>query len=296
MKVKEDKKGLFNSGSYFLLFVSILIWFLFFSARTFQGAENEGKPRSPEVEGWVTIYALLKAYGDSIESIEFEDGEPVLIIRGKRLYYAGGRMLSEAHRKQASSFDPIFYPYHTGPLRELPGESSFPVKRSSDFLDALIGSSEMEIRASCLWVPFLDHKAFIHRMTAIPLKMVEARILREAETSMPVRQYIENIRIIFSLSRRRVSGTLNMSYHGYGLAIDIIPKGYGRKHVYWRWSSAFDPGWGRIPLEKRWQPPLEVIEAFEENGFVWGGKWYHFDSVHFEYRPEIILLSNMGFQ
>jgi hypothetical protein len=31
-----------------------------------------------------------------------------------------------------------------------------------------------------------------------------------------------------------------------------------------------------------------VIDAFEENGFAWGGKWYRFDTVHFEYRPEIL--------
>lgn len=32
-----------------------------------------------------------------------------------------------------------------------------------------------------------------------------------------------------------------------------------------------------------------IVEAFEKHGFVWGGKWAHFDILHFEYRPEIIL-------
>ena len=31
------------------------------------------------------------------------------------------------------------------------------------------------------------------------------------------------------------------------------------------------------------------MEVFEKNNFVWGGKWGHFDILHFEYRPEIIL-------
>ena len=35
--------------------------------------------------------------------------------------------------------------------------------------------------------------------------------------------------------------------------------------------------------------PKELIEAFENNNFVWGGKWGHFDILHFEYRPEIII-------
>jgi len=31
------------------------------------------------------------------------------------------------------------------------------------------------------------------------------------------------------------------------------------------------------------------VEIFENNNFIWGGKWSHFDILHFEYRPEIIL-------
>jgi hypothetical protein len=29
----------------------------------------------------------------------------------------------------------------------------------------------------------------------------------------------------------------------------------------------------------------------EEEGFIWGGKWPMYDTMHFEYRPELILLS-----
>ena len=37
--------------------------------------------------------------------------------------------------------------------------------------------------------------------------------------------------------------------------------------------------------------PLEIVEIFERHGFIWGGKWYHFDTFHFEYRPELITLA-----
>jgi hypothetical protein len=39
---------------------------------------------------------------------------------------------------------------------------------------------------------------------------------------------------------------------------------------------------------------LEIVEIFERHGFIWGGKWYHFDTFHFEYRPEIIALAKQG--
>jgi hypothetical protein len=27
---------------------------------------------------------------------------------------------------------------------------------------------------------------------------------------------------------------------------------------------------------------------------VWGGKWAHFDMIHFEYRPEIVLYNRLA--
>ncbi|MCD8545180.1 MAG: M15 family metallopeptidase [Sulfurospirillum cavolei] len=33
--------------------------------------------------------------------------------------------------------------------------------------------------------------------------------------------------------------------------------------------------------------PKEIVDIFEKHGFVWGGRWYHYDTMHFEYRPEL---------
>jgi hypothetical protein len=33
----------------------------------------------------------------------------------------------------------------------------------------------------------------------------------------------------------------------------------------------------------------QIVKIFESKGFVWGGKWWHYDSIHFEYRPELTL-------
>ncbi len=35
--------------------------------------------------------------------------------------------------------------------------------------------------------------------------------------------------------------------------------------------------------------PKELVDTFEKNNFVWGGKWGHFDILHFEYRPEVLI-------
>ena len=32
---------------------------------------------------------------------------------------------------------------------------------------------------------------------------------------------------------------------------------------------------------------MEIVRIFEKHGFIWGGRWYHYDTMHFEYRPEL---------
>lgn len=78
---------------------------------------------------------------------------------------------------------------------------------------------------------------------------------------------------------RVISGTGRLSPHSYGIAIDLKSD----PRDYWKWSS-LEKGEKRLS-----EYPKELVESFEKNNFVWGGKWGHFDILHFEYRPEIIL-------
>ncbi len=80
---------------------------------------------------------------------------------------------------------------------------------------------------------------------------------------------------------RLVAGTNRESTHGLGIAIDIAA---AHSH-YWQWSKPDADG--RFPYRN--EIPWEIVEIFEKHGFIWGGKWYHYDTMHFEYRPEIIL-------
>lgn len=78
---------------------------------------------------------------------------------------------------------------------------------------------------------------------------------------------------------RVISGTGQLSPHAFGIAIDLARD----RRDYWKWAS-IEQGSARI---KEYSPQL--VSIFESNNFVWGGKWSHFDILHFEYRPEIIL-------
>jgi hypothetical protein len=78
---------------------------------------------------------------------------------------------------------------------------------------------------------------------------------------------------------RVVAGAKYMSMHAYGAAIDINAKFAD----YWRWAL-------NVRGEPKWknQIPIEIVRIFEKHGFIWGGYWYHYDTMHFEYRPEFL--------
>jgi hypothetical protein len=73
-----------------------------------------------------------------------------------------------------------------------------------------------------------------------------------------------------------IAGTDRRSMHAYGAAIDISTA----YSDYWRWGARTRPYRNRIPFE--------IVAIFERHGFIWGGKWGHFDTMHFEYRPELL--------
>jgi hypothetical protein len=79
---------------------------------------------------------------------------------------------------------------------------------------------------------------------------------------------------------RPIAGTSRMSMHAYGAAIDLNTK----YSAYWRWTKPEADG------SYKWtnQIPEEIVAIFEKHGFAWGGRWYHYDTMHFEYRPELV--------
>lgn len=83
-----------------------------------------------------------------------------------------------------------------------------------------------------------------------------------------------------TLNCRVIAGTSRMSMHAYGAAIDINT----RFADYWLWARA--PKAGPIPYRNR--IPQAIVDVFERHGFIWGGRWYHYDTMHFEYRPELL--------
>ncbi|QIM65614.1 M15 family metallopeptidase [Frederiksenia canicola] len=88
---------------------------------------------------------------------------------------------------------------------------------------------------------------------------------------------------------RKIAGTTRLSTHSFGIAIDFqLPKPL---HKYWRWDGCKSEDqpcpFPNVLMED--EKLKRIVMIFEKHGFIWGGKWASYDSVHFEYRPELLI-------
>jgi hypothetical protein len=258
------------------------------------------------------VKALMEAYPDRIEKVEFRNGDWALLLRDKWYYFADGRLLTEDRLKDAANYRALlFYGYPEElPAWENPGQeevdrfiywrdtrSQSQVRRSGCFLDSLwYASSRAEVETHIVRVNFLGWQPRVHRLIQNKLMLVEQRIRSAAQTDAEVQAWIRSIGTLDGYNWRTIADTGSRSYHSYGLAIDILPRSLGNLQSYWLWTARDREDWWNVSYNERYHPPAAVIKAFETYGFIWGGKWPLYDTMHFEYRPEILILSGMAIE
>lgn len=216
------------------------------------------------------------------------DGEAVSIDGGAWLPL-GERQADPVRRLVAATIrDGCAVPY---PLRfdleaRLAPEADPGRAHSPDLLGALYGSTEAEVRARVVRVaePRLAGVAFtVTAAQGVDCQLAAAldAIAADATTRAPFFQDAAAGGFVW----RRIAGTDRLSAHAYGFAVDLNAALGG----YWRWTGAAEGRVGAYPN----RIPEALVRAMERRGFIWGGKWHHFDGMHFEYRPEIILHARM---
>ena len=156
------------------------------------------------------------------------------------------------------------------------------------FFDALYDSfSRRSLEQHIIRINFLGNKTNVHERMKEPLKRVEEKILALAKKDSEVQTFIDNLKSNDAYYWRIIEGTNRKSFHSLGIALDLLPKSQGGKQIFWSWAADKYPDtWMLIPLKNRWMPPDSVIKIFEDEGFIWGGKWVIYDNMHFEYHPE----------
>jgi len=224
---------------------------------------------------------LIAAYPDALERI---DGRDLVWRDGTRMDLDDGHQGRPTGDSldHASIADMLAQPYPAGDPHRPPLPGADPGRaRNEAFFNKLYGDCTKGTvtphLTSVAWLP--KHGGLQVKMTALHgvadrLAAVSRRLDELGDRDVP---YL--IPTSGTYACRRIAGTGRVSAHGYGIAIDIA----ARNAHYWRWSKA-GPGGALVYAN---EIPAEIVAAFEVEGFIWGGRWSHYDTMHFEYRPEL---------
>lgn len=208
---------------------------------------------------------------------EHKDGVLWAVLpNGQALPYDDGKPKSaEALLETPDLQDMFTQRYQKGPIKPVASELEDPGRIRVDALfSARYGMSEKQI-------PVVDfslfgHRLRVHRLVEPAFVRLRARLMALTQKDPSLQPFLEGLGGTFVW--RNIAGTNRRSAHSYGVSLDINVK---RSH-YWRWQRPSSP--------LRWQNqiPQPIVDAFEAEGFIWGGRWYHYDTMHFEYRPELL--------
>lgn len=141
---------------------------------------------------------------------------------------------------------------------------------------ATYGSKRSEVQARLGRVRFFGLRYPFHERAVEPLKRVVARLEPQVKENPNLLPFLKDIGGTWIW--RTIKRSKHLSGHAFGIAIDLNPE----RGDYWRWTYR-----GKPMLWKN-RVPQAIVDAFEAEGFIWGGRWKHYDTMHFEYRPELL--------
>jgi D-alanyl-D-alanine carboxypeptidase-like protein len=217
---------------------------------------------------------LAAAYPDKIAR---SDPGTVLWRDGTRQKIGAPGENFDASLTHASIADMLRLAYPAGAPLAAPAKDFDPGRfRNKMFFDALYGDCRKEKIAltAVTWLPkSWGHAVLIAPRAADALRAVSAEI-----DALPPGIRRAAYPIAGTYACRGVADKGQPSMHAYGAAIDLNLAASN----YWLWDSPHSaPVW-------RNRMPRQIVDIFEHHGFIWGGRWYHYDTMHFEYRPELL--------
>jgi hypothetical protein len=223
--------------------------------------------------------ALVAAYPDKIagydaDQLTWRDGAP------QQLGDSDADKPFISLLTQASIRDMFRLSYPAGAPLAAPAENFDPGRfRNRAFFDRIYGKCRdagfENGLVAVVWLPdSWGHKVRITARAADALRAVSAEIER-----LPGNVRRAAYPIAGTYACRNVADHQQPSMHAYGAAIDLNLA----FSQYWLWDQQKH----RFAWANRM--PREIVDAFERHGFIWGGRWYHYDTMHFEYRPELLV-------
>ncbi len=306
-RISQKKNGFFLKTVFLILNIFIFTgWGLLF-AFDFHQTEEPIRFDNP----WLFLKAIQTSYPDICGKLFFDSevNDWCLKIRNENIYWAHGRLLRKKDIKKWKNWKPVIsysYPenipnpkdYTEVLLKSLEFNKLIKNRKkepSPNYTFNQIvynGKNKSQIKKQLKKIRFLKRYIWVHKRIAPPLKKVEKNIYSVAAKDPAVRVFLKELGSAWGFNWRTIADSGKLSNHSWGTAIDILPGFYLRKKIYWFWEAERNKKWVKIMPSQRWSPPKAVIDAFETEGFIWGGKWELWDNMHFEYRPELIYIKN----
>lgn len=261
--------------------------FLFLCLLVFQG---------PAKADWLDhLKQLQQAYPNHIDSynehgVTWKDGTHMAIQEDKPHKTWQEKLDSPSFSDQLNQPD-----YVAGKPKDLASfhPSNDPGRiRYEPFFRKMYGETMEKVKANLTtiyWMPAVFGKKYPLLVTTIngvdkKLAHISTDLEQLISAHPDFRKYVDNPGGTFNW--RMIAHTHRLSPHSFGMTIDINST-YSN---YWQWDlqKAGKPISEMAALTYRNQIPWEIVLIFEKYGFIWGGKWYHYDTMHFEYRPELM--------
>ncbi len=240
-------------------------------SKDLSGKSNSDNPNIPD-----GLKKLKKAYPDFIDSV---DNNNLYFKDGTKMIYDDGRKKSfEEMLDDPDLEDMMSQEYPMGKEYKIPEVNFDPGRiRYEPFFKKIYGSSASEVKKYLVTIKWMP-KSTNATVTITSINGVDNQLKAVSDEldNIPQNQKKYVTKTAGTFYWRNIAGTNRLSAHSFGIAIDINTE-YAD---YWLWDKN---------LTYKNRIPLEIVEIFERFGFIWGGKWYHYDTMHFEYRPELLV-------
>ena len=220
------------------------------------------------------LRCLERYYG--VRGIMRDGAYLALLPDGSTVRFDDGKQKSAEQRLNQPDLKDIFAQrYPQGPIAAVTTPDFDPGRvRVDELFQARYGDPTQHLDV----VPFelFGVRLRVHRQAVPVFTRVRTRLEALVAKEPALGEFMKGLGGTFVV--RNIAGTNRRSAHSYGVSIDINVE----RSNYWRWQRP------AAPLRWRNQIPQAIVDAFESEGFIWGGRWYHYDTMHFEYRPELL--------
>ncbi|MFD2873272.1 M15 family metallopeptidase [Mucilaginibacter ximonensis] len=258
----------------FARFVMPLLLLIFFCADKLSAQKNDIVP--PSAKKLVACYPdFIAGYADN--HLIFKDGSKLLWDDGisNKTYQ---QLLDRPDLK-----DMFRQAYSKNAQTQSPEKNFDPGRvRNEAFFRKIYGATKPDVEKNLVtvtWCPkTIGQQVKVTRLNSVAQQL--QKVSAELDEHPELKKYLTGIGGTFNW--RNIAGTHRLSLHSFGITVDINTK----YSDYWQWTCKCTNEDINTSYQNR--IPQIIIAIFEKHGFIWGGKWYHYDTMHFEYRPELL--------